>query len=164
MFGSHLSIAGGMHKALLRGRVARPRHRAGVHRATRRRGPPSRWPTTPWPPGRPSGTGSASGTSVSHDSYLINLASADDALWRKSIDRFVDELERCATLGIPYLVTHPGAHLGTGEDAGLNRVAAALDVVHDRVPAGRSPAWRSRPARARPWATGSNTWPRSWHG
>ena len=48
----------------------------------------------------------------------------------------VDELERCHALGIPYLVTHPGAHLGTGESAGLKRVAIALDIVHDRVAPG----------------------------
>ncbi len=73
---------------------------------------------------------------VSHDSYLINLASADDALWDKSIERFVDELDRCRLLGIPYLVTHPGAHLGTGEEVGLRRVAVAMDQIHDRVAAG----------------------------
>jgi deoxyribonuclease-4 len=70
---------------------------------------------------------------VSHDSYLINLASADDLLWRKSVDLFVEEVMRCKLLGIEYLVTHPGAHLGTGEEAGLRRVAEALDIVHDRV-------------------------------
>ncbi len=70
---------------------------------------------------------------VSHDSYLINLASADEALWRKSIDLFVEEITRCDLLEIPYLVTHPGAHMGTGEEAGLKRVAAALDIVHDTV-------------------------------
>ncbi len=73
---------------------------------------------------------------VSHDSYLINLASADEVLWNKSIDLFVEELTRCSLLGIPYLVTHPGAHLGTGEEAGLNRVAKAMDQIHSRVPAG----------------------------
>jgi deoxyribonuclease-4 len=71
---------------------------------------------------------------VSHDSYLINLASGDDVLWNKSIDLFVEELTRCVQLGIPYLVTHPGAHLGTGEAAGLKRVAKALDAIHKRVP------------------------------
>jgi deoxyribonuclease-4 len=71
---------------------------------------------------------------VSHDSYLINLASPDDALWEKSIETFVEELWRCLLLRIPYLVTHPGAHLGHGEEAGLGRVAAALDVIHQRVP------------------------------
>ncbi len=73
---------------------------------------------------------------VSHDSYLINLASGEDVLWNKSIDLFVEELTRCGLLGIPYLVTHPGAHLGAGEAAGLTRVAKAMDVIHKRVPDG----------------------------
>lgn len=73
------------------------------------------------------------GYTVSHDSYLINLASADDALWQKSTDLFVEEVTRCKLLGIPYLVTHPGAHLGTGEEAGLTRVAKALDIVHEQI-------------------------------
>src|SRR6185437_2016452 len=67
---------------------------------------------------------------VSHDSYLINLAATDPAIWLKSVDRFVEELRRCNLLGIPYLVTHPGAHLGAGDEVGLAKVAAALDVIH----------------------------------
>ncbi len=63
---------------------------------------------------------------VAHDSYLINLASADDALWHKSIAAFSDELDRCDKLGVAALVTHPGAHVGSGEDAGLERIGAAL--------------------------------------
>lgn len=72
---------------------------------------------------------------VSHDSYLINLASPDEALRRKSIELFVQELSRCVALRIPYLVTHPGAHMGEGEEAGLKRVAQSLDEVHAIVPA-----------------------------
>lgn len=70
---------------------------------------------------------------VSHDSYLINLASPDAALRRKSIELFVEELSRCVELGIPYLVMHPGAHMGDGEAAGLKRIAASLDRAHERV-------------------------------
>lgn len=63
---------------------------------------------------------------LSHCSYLINLASPDDALWERSIAAFREELERCVVLGIPYVVLHPGSHVGSGEDAGLERVALAL--------------------------------------
>src|SRR5579859_7021081 len=69
------------------------------------------------------------GPIIVHDSYLINLASPDEQLWEKSITAFRDELERCATLGIPYLVTHPGAHTGSGEQAGLEREALALNQI-----------------------------------
>ena len=69
---------------------------------------------------------------TAHDSYLINLAAPDDALYEKSIAAFTVELERAEALGIDYLVTHPGAHTGSGEDAGIARVVAALDEVHAR--------------------------------
>jgi deoxyribonuclease-4 len=74
---------------------------------------------------------------ISHDSYLINLASPDSVLWQKSVELFIEEVTRCDLLGIPYLVTHPGAHMGMGEEAGLTRVVAALDVVHQYVPRGK---------------------------
>ena len=64
---------------------------------------------------------------LSHDSYLINCASPDEALRERSIAALGEELERCARLGIELLVMHPGAHMGEGEAAGLDRVARALD-------------------------------------
>jgi deoxyribonuclease-4 len=71
---------------------------------------------------------------MAHDSYLINLASPEPGLYRRSVEAFVDEMIRAEQLGLAYLVTHPGAHLGDGEPAGLARVAAALDEVHGRCP------------------------------
>jgi deoxyribonuclease-4 len=70
---------------------------------------------------------------VAHTSYLINLASPDDALWEKSIAAMVVEAERCEALGIGDLVVHPGAHMGEGEEAGVVRIARGLDVVHKRT-------------------------------
>jgi deoxyribonuclease-4 len=70
---------------------------------------------------------------VAHTSYLINLASPDEALWMKSVDAMVVEVERCHRLGIGDLVVHPGAHMGAGEDAGISRVACALDEIHART-------------------------------
>jgi deoxyribonuclease-4 len=66
---------------------------------------------------------------VAHDSYLINLASPDDAIWERSVNAFADELERCHQLGVQWLVTHPGAHMGSGIDAGIGRVAAGLNRI-----------------------------------
>jgi deoxyribonuclease-4 len=62
-----------------------------------------------------------------HDGYLINLASPDPALWRRSVDGFVEELRRAATLRIPYVVTHPGAYSSGGEQQGLKRVILGLN-------------------------------------
>lgn len=75
---------------------------------------------------------------IIHDSYLINLAAPDDVLWQKSIDAFVDELRRAEQLGVPYVVTHPGAFTTSSEQAGLDRIVAALDEVHAQLPEVRS--------------------------
>mgnify|MGYP000197396255 CR=1 FL=1 len=69
---------------------------------------------------------------VSHACYLVNLATPDQALWEKSRDSFAEELERCDRLGIPYLVIHPGSHMGAGEDYGCARVAEALNEIYAR--------------------------------
>jgi deoxyribonuclease-4 len=65
---------------------------------------------------------------------LINLASPDRTLYRRSLEAFVVEVQRAESLGLDYLVTHPGAHVGSGEEAGLKRVAQAFDEVHDHCP------------------------------
>lgn len=66
---------------------------------------------------------------IAHDSYLINVGSPDDALWRKSLDALAEEYARCEALGIAYLVMHPGAHVGSGEQAAVERIARAVDEV-----------------------------------
>lgn len=67
---------------------------------------------------------------LAHDSYLINLASPDRELWKKSVEAFIVEMFRADRLGIPYLVTHPGAHTTSSEEAGIAAVVRALDEVH----------------------------------
>jgi deoxyribonuclease-4 len=71
---------------------------------------------------------------VVHDSYLINLASPKPDILEKSIPAFTDELQRCDLLGIPYLVTHPGAHTGSGVDAGIARFAQSLNEIFEAMP------------------------------
>lgn len=70
---------------------------------------------------------------IAHDSYLINLASPDKALWRKSVDAFVVELRRAEQLGIPYVVAHPGAYTTSSEALGLRAIIRALNEVHRQV-------------------------------
>lgn len=64
---------------------------------------------------------------AAHDSYLINLASPEPELAGKSVTAFAEEISRCRILGIPVLITHPGAHLGTGVEEGIARFSANLD-------------------------------------
>lgn len=73
------------------------------------------------------------GPVVAHATYLINLASPDRALWRRSIHAYTDELRRCDRLGLIGLVVHPGSHNGRGEEWGVRRIAEALNVIHDRT-------------------------------
>lgn len=87
---------------------------------------------------------------VSHNSYLINLASPDHGARKKSMALQREEIERCEILRIPYLVSHPGARLGTPrsrsdanalaqqptaeELEGLQRIVMSLDQLHEELP------------------------------
>ncbi|OGC76497.1 MAG: deoxyribonuclease IV, partial [candidate division Zixibacteria bacterium RBG_16_40_9] len=70
---------------------------------------------------------------VAHDSYLINIASPDKALQKKSREALLIELQRCEALGISHLVMHPGSHVGTGEKEGIKRIAEALNWLHSQT-------------------------------
>jgi deoxyribonuclease-4 len=70
---------------------------------------------------------------AAHSSYLINLASTRSHVFEKSVHALLQELERAELLEIPYLVMHPGAHVGGGEKKGLKRIAGALNDVLERT-------------------------------
>lgn len=70
---------------------------------------------------------------MAHDSYLINLASPDATLRRRSIESFVAELQRCEALGLNILVSHPGNHMGDME-SGIHRNGDAITEALERVP------------------------------
>jgi deoxyribonuclease-4 len=75
---------------------------------------------------------------LSHSSYLINLASPDDALRTKSVEAMVVELQRAEQLAIPYVVVHPGAHTTASLEEGLALVAKSLDQIHAALPKSRA--------------------------
>lgn len=66
---------------------------------------------------------------VGHMPYLPNLASPKENVYSRSVQALRDELMRCCTLGIPYLVTHMGSHLGSGRDSGISRVVGAIEAA-----------------------------------
>lgn len=70
---------------------------------------------------------------MAHSSYLINLCAPDVALVTRSKEALVAEITRSSSLGIDFVVLHPGAHVGTGEDAGLRRVSESLDEVLEKT-------------------------------
>jgi deoxyribonuclease-4 len=125
MYGSHLSIAGDMTNAL---REAESLGMDTVQVFTKNQ---QQWKAKPlaketidlWRSEvRRLGWG---GRTVSHASYLINLASPDDELWEKSVALMRDEIERCEILGIPFLVHHPGSFTTSSLEQGLNRIIDA---------------------------------------
>lgn len=64
-----------------------------------------------------------------HTGYLVNLAAPPSPNRDKSLQSLIQELNLAQALGLPFLVLHPGAHLGQGDDAGLKKVVDALDAV-----------------------------------
>jgi deoxyribonuclease-4 len=64
-----------------------------------------------------------------HMPYLPNLASPRSEVYERSVETLRVELDRCAMLGVPYLVTHLGSSLGAGKQAGLSRIVDAIDVA-----------------------------------
>jgi deoxyribonuclease-4 len=124
--GAHVSIAGGLHKAFERGSRLQCRAIQIFLKNS------NQWNAKPLTEQDRALFEEARKNSrirfiTAHDSYLINLASPDPDLYRRSLDAFIDELRRANFLGVPYLVMHPGAHVGSGAEAGLSRVAKALD-------------------------------------
>lgn len=130
LLGAHMSVAGGVSKALERGRSIGC---DTIQIFTRNN---NRWHSKPIAPEEIERFREQVKTTgiwpvFSHAAYLINLASPDDALWEKSIAAFIDELERAEALGLMGVVLHPGSHMGSGEAVGIARIATALDRCHE---------------------------------
>lgn len=131
LLGAHMSISGGLHRAIERGKEAKcealqifsknsnqwkakPLQRAEIEEFKKK------WEE--W----------GNFTILVHDSYLINLGSPKQGDREKSIHAFLEEIERCDLLGLPYLVFHPGSHLGTGEEEGCRMVAQSLNEIFNK--------------------------------
>ncbi len=128
LFGAHMSVAGGLEQAFPRAAAVGA---SALQIFTKNA---SRWSVPPLKEAeiaafRDAWRESGIGPVLAHDAYLINLAAPDPANWEKSKAAMADELRRCALLGVPFLVAHPGAHLGTGVDAGIERIRTALEEI-----------------------------------
>jgi deoxyribonuclease-4 len=126
ILGAHESVAGGLHLAFERAArdgaeavqlwtrssrqwAARPIERADVRLFKRAH--------------------AAGVPTAAHASYLINLASANDAIYERSMAAMLDECRRAERLGVAQVIVHPGAAVGLSAGAGIARVAAALRRV-----------------------------------
>jgi len=131
LFGAHMSVAGGLHHAV----EAAVAHQCGTLQIFSKNA--NQWAAKPLQQDDIQVFRQAVKTAklkfvTAHDSYLINLAAVDDTLYHKSLAAFTIELERAEALGLDYVVTHPGAHVGSGVEAGITRIVAAIDEVHKR--------------------------------
>jgi len=134
LLGAHVSIAGGLDKAFARGLESGcTALQIFTKNANRWQGKPiSQAEAAAF---RQAWQESGIGPVMAHDAYLINLASPKNGVREKSQNALRDELQRCAQLGVPDLVMHPGAHLETGEAAGLERIRKALQTILADSPA-----------------------------
>jgi len=130
--GAHMSIAGGVHRALERGlsigcqavqifvknqlRWSAPQLTEEEIQAFRELAP-------------------RLASVFAHSAYLINLASPDPAIFARSVTGLADELHRCQLLSIELLVMHPGAHMGSGPEAGIRRLTEGVKQAYDRAEA-----------------------------
>jgi deoxyribonuclease-4 len=127
--GAHESIAGGLYRAIERAESVGCRALQVFTKNT------NQWRAAPLheldvASYKTAASKSSIGIVLAHDSYLINLCALRSDLRDKSLHAFVDELRRCESLGIPYLVFHPGAHTGQGEEEGLRRMIDTLNEAH----------------------------------
>ncbi len=132
LLGAHMSIAGGLHLALERGKeVGCSVVQLFLKNQVQWQGKPLTDAEVREFKRAQQATGIR--LAFAHATYLINLASPTEAEWRRSVGAFHDELERAETLGLPFVVIHPGSHKGSGLAAGIARVANALDELCERT-------------------------------
>jgi deoxyribonuclease-4 len=131
LLGAHESVAGGPHTAIARGKSD------GCEAIQIFARPSAQWRAKPFLPEEVSLFRSEHATvgwpTLSHASYLINLAAADQTILDKSRDALADEMFRAEELGLDFVVLHPGAHVGLGTEDGVTAAAASLSELHDRT-------------------------------
>lgn len=137
LLGTHVSVAGGIHMAFPRAmEIGCTTMQVFVKNA-------SQWNAKPLTENdvqiyKTAMLGATVAPVVAHAAYLINLCAIRSETLERSRNAYEDELRRCEALEMMGLVVHPGAHLGAGEDAGLQRIADSLNVIHERTPGFRT--------------------------
>ena len=133
LLGAHMSISGGVHTAIERGRsinctaiqlfvknnmqwFARPLTRQEIRSFVQHQ------------------QRDELSSIFAHANYLINLAAANPQFLANSVRSLSEELTRANQLELPFLVLHPGAHLGAGEDAGLEKTVTSINRVFRQIP------------------------------
>lgn len=131
--GVHIRIAGGLLKALDRA------HELECEAVQLFSGNPNSWARKPLDPEIATRFGARAAELgirpiILHTPYLLNLASPDDEIWRKSREALADAVGRAPMLGAGFIVTHIGSHRGAGYTAGIARVSEAVKFALDAAP------------------------------
>ena len=126
LLGAHMSIAGGVDKAIDRGSSI---NCTAIQIFTKSN---TQWKTLPFRKEEVEDFKKKKSESnilsvFGHSCYLINLGNSNQVINRKSVNTLITELERCEILGLPFLVMHPGSHMGSGEKEGIKRIAESLN-------------------------------------
>jgi apurinic endonuclease APN1 len=129
LVGSHVSAAGGLHQAIERGQSIGATT-IQIFTKSNRQWFDKKITHEEAALFKKTWQGSTIKEIVVHAAYLINLGSSNPDVEEKSIKALTDEVNRCAQLGIRYLVLHPGSHLGAGIQPCLAQVARNIDTVH----------------------------------
>ena len=126
LLGAHMSIEGGLHMAFER--ISKVGGESLQIFSKNQR----RWRVSPLSPAEIESFLQAwkewgKGPVAVHDSYLINLANPDAKKAHRAVEAFADEIKRTVQLQIPYLIMHPGSHVGAGTEEGLRQLTTNLD-------------------------------------
>ena len=129
LLGAHMSIAGGVQNAILQGKEVGCETVQIFTKSSRQ------WMAKPLREEeiaqfRAAKEETGITTVVAHDSYLYNFAAPNESLRKKSVAGLIDEMQRCEALGVVYLIAHPGAHVGAGEEVGIKTIAKSIDEMH----------------------------------
>jgi deoxyribonuclease-4 len=131
LLGAHESVAGGAALAIERGLAD------GCQAVQIFARPSAQWRARPFSPEEVSQFRSEHAAvawpALSHASYLINICATDPVTKERSLDALEDEMLRAEELGLDFVVLHPGAHVGEGEEAGIAAAARTLGALHQRT-------------------------------
>lgn len=133
LFGAHISVAGGLEKCFQRGEALGCTSIQIFTKSNRQ------WAAKKITDGeailfREAHKKSSIKSVIVHASYLINIGSPNPEIQNKSINALIEEVSRCQTLGIPYLVLHPGSKQESPQEECLKLISDNLNYVFDKVP------------------------------
>ena len=132
LLGAHMSIEGGLHKAFARIRLIKGES-IQIFSKNKRQWHVPELSAAEVGQFKEAWEQWGNGPVAVHDSYLINLANPDIHKSNRAVTAFSEEIRRAGQLGIPYLIMHPGSHVGAGLEKGLQQLSKNLDRAFEQA-------------------------------